>query len=313
MIFNVTGGGAGSGGTLVVTAPAGVTCTVSKDGKTKSKTVDQYGYATFKGLDTGTWTVVITDGSKTSPARQVVVTADYDVTMSFFSASIAVTYPEGSTCTCSDGSTTLTAPDTSGSHTFTVPNAGTWKVAVDNNSENVTIAENGESVSVDLTTIYFYNNGTFNDEINHTEKKTPSSAKITYMDDRIQFNTVSGKVCEVYVVFGPIDLTAFATLELTWIVGSPAISSGTTTQTQRCALFSAQSATAGYDKAIAITTVNLGTDTGIDAPTGTVWTVTLDVTEQIGEQYVYAGTNTRGENWNVARYQQVGMVKGVLK
>lgn len=159
MIFNVTGGGAGSGGTLVVTAPAGVTCTVSKDGKTKSKTVDQYGYATFKGLDTGTWTVVITDGSQTSPSRQVVVTADYDVTMSFFSASIAVTYPEGSTCTCSDGNTTLTAPDTSGSHTFMVPNAGTWTVKTEINDEIVAITSSGQSVTVDLTKYYLYDAG----------------------------------------------------------------------------------------------------------------------------------------------------------
>lgn len=159
MIFNVTGGGAGSGGTLVVTAPAGVTCTVSKDGKTKSKTVDQYGYATFKGLDTGTWTVVITDGSQTSPARQVVVTADYDVTMSFFSASIVVTYPEGSICTCSDGSTTLTAPDTSGSYTFTVLNAGEWTVKTEINDETVAITSSGQSVTVDLTKYRLYDAG----------------------------------------------------------------------------------------------------------------------------------------------------------
>lgn len=74
MIFNVTGGGAGSGGTLVVTAPAGVTCTVSKDGKTKTKTVDQYGYATFKGLDSGTWTVTISVGSETATDTVEIVT-----------------------------------------------------------------------------------------------------------------------------------------------------------------------------------------------------------------------------------------------
>lgn len=159
MIFNVTGGG-GTGGTLVVTAPAGVTCTVSKDGKTKVKTVDQYGYATFKGLDTGTWTVTISDGSQTSPARQVVVTTDYDVTMSFFSASIAVTYPEGSTCTCSDGTTTLTAPDTSGSYTFTIPNVGTWTVnytqGEDSDSRTVAITTNGQSITIDFSRLVLF-------------------------------------------------------------------------------------------------------------------------------------------------------------
>lgn len=81
MIFNVTGGG-GTGGTLTVTAPAGVTVTISKDGKVKTKTADENGVAVFKGLDTGTWTVTISDGSKTATA-DVVATTDYAVTMAY--------------------------------------------------------------------------------------------------------------------------------------------------------------------------------------------------------------------------------------
>lgn len=48
---------------------------------------------------------------------------------------IAVTYPEGSLCTCSDGTTTLTARDTSGKALFNVPSAGTWTVTVVNGYE----------------------------------------------------------------------------------------------------------------------------------------------------------------------------------
>lgn len=147
-------GGGGTGGTLTVTAPAGVIVTISKDGKTKTKTADENGVAVFKGLKTGTWTVVITDGPQISPTRQVVVTADYDVTMNFFSATIVVTYPEGSTCTCSDGKTVLTAPDTSGICTFTVNNAGEWTVKAvsgsDSASESVSITTDGQSESVTL-------------------------------------------------------------------------------------------------------------------------------------------------------------------
>lgn len=76
-------GSGGSGGTLVVTAPAGVTCTITKDGKTKSKTVDQYGYATFKGLDTGVWTVTIS-GSGMTQTDTVEITTDYAKEMSFY-------------------------------------------------------------------------------------------------------------------------------------------------------------------------------------------------------------------------------------
>lgn len=145
-------GSGGSGGTLTVTAPAGVTVTISKDGKTKTKTADSSGQAVFKGVKTGTWKVTITDSFQTSPEWEVNVVADYAVTVNFFSATIVVTYPEGSTCTCSDGTTTLTAPDTSGSCTFTVPNAGAWTMTCTkdgkSNTKTVTITTDGESKSV---------------------------------------------------------------------------------------------------------------------------------------------------------------------
>lgn len=76
------GGSGGSGGTLTVTAPVGVTVTVSKDGKTKTKTADSSGMAVFKGLDTGTWTVTITDGVQTA-TQSVGINTDYDALMSF--------------------------------------------------------------------------------------------------------------------------------------------------------------------------------------------------------------------------------------
>lgn len=43
-------------------------------------------------------------------------------------AVIGVTYPTGSTCTCTDGAKTLTAKDTSGKAIFVIPSAGTWTV-----------------------------------------------------------------------------------------------------------------------------------------------------------------------------------------
>lgn len=43
-------------------------------------------------------------------------------------AVIGVTYPSGSTCTCTNGSKTLTAKDTSGKAIFVIPSAGTWTV-----------------------------------------------------------------------------------------------------------------------------------------------------------------------------------------
>lgn len=156
-------GGGGSGGTLTVTAPANVTVTVSKDGKTKTKNSGTNGVVVFKGLASGTWTLTITDGSQTS-SKPVVVTADYSTVIAFFTATINITYPAGSTCTCSDGTTTLSAPDTSGTWACIVPNAGTWTAAatdgVENTSESVSITTDGQTVVIELSyLLWLYKSG----------------------------------------------------------------------------------------------------------------------------------------------------------
>lgn len=154
MIGRVNTGGGGTGGTLTVTAPANVTVTVSKDGKTKTKNSGTSGVVVFKGLATGTWTVTITGDGKTAQ-KNVVVTTDYSTMIAFFAATINITYPAGSTCTCSDGTTTLSAPDTSGTWACIVPNAGTWTAAatdgVENTSESVSITTDGQTVAVELS------------------------------------------------------------------------------------------------------------------------------------------------------------------
>lgn len=82
MIGRTNTGGGGSGGTLTVTATAGVTVSVSKDGKVKTTTANAEGLAVFKGLETGTWTVTITDGVQTATSTVEIVT-NYVAEMSF--------------------------------------------------------------------------------------------------------------------------------------------------------------------------------------------------------------------------------------
>lgn len=159
--FGASGGG--SGGTLTVTAPANVTVTVSKDGKSKIKNSGTSGVVVFKGLASGTWMLKITDGSQTS-SKPVVITADYSTVIAFFAATINITYPAGSNCTCSDGTTTISAPDTSGTWTCIVPNAGTWTVAatdgVENTSESVSITTDGQIVAIELSyLLWLYKSG----------------------------------------------------------------------------------------------------------------------------------------------------------
>ena len=153
-IGRVNTGGGGSGATLVVTGVAGDTCTVTKDGKSKTKTFGGDGTATFKGLATGTWTVTMQNASGSTATRTVTVNADYTLTIAYFSATINITYPAGSTCTVSDGSTTLTAPDTSGTWACIVPDAGTWTVSCTDGTQTAsttaTVSTEGEAVRVKL-------------------------------------------------------------------------------------------------------------------------------------------------------------------
>ena len=69
-------------------------------------------------------------------------------------AAIGVTYPAGSTCTCTNGSKTLTAKNTSGRVLFIIPSSGTWVVkAVSGSkitSKSVAITAEGQVETVEL-------------------------------------------------------------------------------------------------------------------------------------------------------------------
>lgn len=69
-------------------------------------------------------------------------------------AVISVTYPEGSTCTCTDGTKTLKLKNTSGQGVFWIPYAGTWTVTATKGtatkSKSVEITSEGQSISITL-------------------------------------------------------------------------------------------------------------------------------------------------------------------
>ena len=76
-------------------------------------------------------------------------------------AVIGVTYPSGATCTCTNGSKTLTAKDTTGKALFVIPSAGTWTVKAVKGSKSkskaVSITAEGqvETVTLMFETILF--------------------------------------------------------------------------------------------------------------------------------------------------------------
>lgn len=213
------GGGGGVGAVLTVTAPVGVTVSVSKDGKTKTKTANADGLAVFKGLETGTWTLTITDGVQTS-TKPVVITADYNTVIAFFAATINITYPAGSICTCSDGTTTFNAPDTSGTWACVVPNVGTWTVSctdgVDSKNETVQITKDGQVVDIEITyaIILFDATGLSDEEaIGSFKHSFNEYAKKTKEGDYIVFtHTASGGAYVTFYLKTPYDITDMTTL-----------------------------------------------------------------------------------------------------
>ena len=219
MIGRVNTGG-GSGCILTITAVASETVTISKNGKSKSKTADSKGVAVFRGLDTGKWTITIVRGG-VPITRVVAVTADYSVAIPLFAATINITYPAGSTCTCSDGTMTLSAPDTSGTWACIVPNAGTWTVTstsgTETDSKAVTITTDGQSTSVELSYALFLFKPNAPSDIIAGEWEMPVNSTVTaeaeltvksvnnYNDDR----TISARTK------GQIDLTEYSTIQAT--------------------------------------------------------------------------------------------------
>lgn len=209
MIFNVTGGGGGTGATLTITAPVGATVTVSKGGKAKPSKVATTGTVVFKGLETGTWTITISNGTDTA-TKTVEIRADYEVEITFFAATINIVYPAGVACTVTNGSTTLTAPDTSGTWACEVPNAGTWTVSLSNGlAETVTIAATGESHTVNKW--YLLRDGVANQTYKFGEGQLRSgmSVSVTSGDGVLVCKPPKSNESVGIATLTPLNLTGF--------------------------------------------------------------------------------------------------------
>ena len=219
MIGRVNTGG-GSGCILTITAVASETVTISKNGKSKSKTADSKGVAVFRGLDTGKWTITIVRGG-VPITRVVAVTADYSVAIPLFAATINITYPSGSTCTCSDGTTTLSAPDTSGTWACIVPNAGTWTATstsgTETDSKAVTITTDGQSTSVELSYALFLFKPNAPSDIIAGEWEMPGNSTVTAEAELVvkSVNNYNSNRDISARTKGQIDLTEYSTLQAT--------------------------------------------------------------------------------------------------
>lgn len=107
-------------------------------------------------------TVTPSASAQTAVAKGVFTTGI--VTVAAVYAVIGVTYPSGSTVTCTNGSKTLTAKDTTGKALFVIPSAGTWTVKAVKGSKSVSkavsITAEGQVATVTLTyELYIFKSG----------------------------------------------------------------------------------------------------------------------------------------------------------
>ena len=298
------GASGGTGGALTVTAPANVTVTVSKDGKTKTKNSGTSGVVVFKGLASGTWTVTITGDGKTAQ-KNVVVTTDYSTVIAFFAATINITYPAGSTCTCSDGTTTLSAPDTSGTWACIVPNAGTWTAAatdgVENTSESVSITTDGQTVAVELS-YYTYLFKPNTDTTNVTGGwQLNSKGSLDSAGEQLVAtftNAYNHGIVFNVATINKIDFTEFTTLVATCKAADK------NNAAPRSATFAVASTQSGFNNAGTVST-KIASTTFSNSTT----TVTIDVSGISGSYYVTFVVGLSNYNTGTLTVDEVKLMK----
>lgn len=186
------GSGSGVGGRIRVYVDPGsqVTLTQTYGGKTKTAVADSKGQALFKGLDGGQWEAVATLNGQTAKGSTI-VSLDYDLHLTYFTATINITYPTGLTCKATNGSTTLTAPDTSGTWACTVNKAGTWTITAGDWSAEADMTTSGQTETVRVAR-WIVKNGVPTDIGYSTLLVAQYAVTITPADGYINLNNLSG-------------------------------------------------------------------------------------------------------------------------
>lgn len=153
--------------TLVVSVTTGSLVTASKSGRSVNGTAVN-GQCVLTLPEAGTWTVSATLDGQTSSTQTVNVVESYAVTLTYFSATITVTAPSGSTVTCSKGATSYQKTST-GTAVFTVTEAGTWTVTATQGGQTAT-----GTVNVTASTNYSITLSFVDDVLNNNDWDTIS-------------------------------------------------------------------------------------------------------------------------------------------
>lgn len=129
---------------------------------------------------------------------------------------IAVTYPEGSVCTCSNGTKTMKAKDTSGKALFNVA-VGEWTVTATDGSStaskaiNITADGQSESVELDYFT-YYYNKGDTCDSVTGGWVKTGIGGSLNFNSASMTLVVNSLQNATNAATTNKVDLTNIKTL-----------------------------------------------------------------------------------------------------
>lgn len=157
-------------------------------------------------------TVTPSISAQTAVASQRFTTGD--VKVAAVNGIIRVTYPAGDTCTCKNGSTTLTANASDGITVFIVPNTGTWTLTVTNGTKTATktVSITATSRFANVTLAYF----------SATIKVTyPAKSKCVIKNSsgtRVASNTNTGTAAKTWTA--TVDATGTYTITATATDGS---------------------------------------------------------------------------------------------
>lgn len=205
-------------------------------------------------------------------------------------AVIGVTYPEGSTCTCSDGTKTLTAKGTSGRAIFNIPYAAMWTVSctdgTDTASESVSITADGQSANLELRyDLPLWDNGSVNEDVTGgwsgnaaNENNCGEDYKKYIYIQSSAYGAATAKTANM------IDVTEFNTLKVNVVAFSKSGGNG------KVGLSTNSSNPNSNDAASRVFSSNISTPTEFS----------IDISSLSGEYCVYlwgnGGNNNYGEN-----------------
>ena len=206
-------------------------------------------------------------------------------------AVIGVTYPSGSACTCTNGSTTLTAKDTSGRALFVLTAKGTWTVKAVKGSQSaskaVSITADGQVATVTLAfELVLFKNGAYQN-IGSFNNATITNGNLVMTASGN--DGAGGAIHRTFVTDIKLDLTNYKTL--TFSLAEFTINSDY--PTSRKVWLGVSSNTIAWQAIPADSNVKAKTVLTI-TDQGTNKTVTVDISALTGSFYVFVYEDVYG-------------------